>query len=79
MIVDHTGGLTPPWGLGWMLSRGFGKGSSAKTFGHSGSTGTLCWLDPEKDLSFVLLNTLPAAASGKILLTPAADIVSEAA
>src|SRR3954470_12601130 len=79
MIVDHTGGLTPPWGLGWMLSRGFGKQSSAKTYGHSGSTGTLCWLDPAKDLSFVLLNTKPAAASGRTLLTPAADIISEAA
>src|SRR3954469_20904003 len=79
MIVDHTGGLTVPWGLGWMLSRGFGKQSSPKTYGHSGSTGTLCWLDPAKDLSFVVLSTLPAAASGKILLNPAADIVSEAA
>src|SRR4051812_13580856 len=34
MIVDHTGGLTPPWGLGWTLARGFGKQSSARTFGH---------------------------------------------
>jgi CubicO group peptidase (beta-lactamase class C family) len=79
MITDHTGGLTPAWGLGWMLAHGFGKQSSPKTYGHSGSTGTLCWLDPEKDLSFVLLTTKPAASSAKTLLDPAADIVSEAA
>jgi CubicO group peptidase (beta-lactamase class C family) len=79
MIVDHTGGLTPPWGLGWTLARGFGKQSSPKTYGHGGSTGTLCWLDPEKDLSFVLLNTKPAAQAGRTLLNPAADMISEAA
>src|SRR4051812_20471737 len=79
MITDHTGGLTPPWGLGWTLGHGFGKQSSPKTYGHGGSTGTLCWLDPEKDLSFVLLNTKPAAASNRTLITPAADLISEAA
>jgi CubicO group peptidase (beta-lactamase class C family) len=79
MITDHTGGLTPPWGLGWSLARGFGKHSSPRVFGHSGSTGTLAWLDPEKDLSFVLLTTKPSVVSGKTLLNPAADIISEAA
>jgi len=78
MIVDQTGGLTPPWGLGWTLARGFGRQSSPRVYGHGGSTGTLCWLDPEKDLSFVLLTTKPAAASGRVLLNPAADLVSEA-
>jgi CubicO group peptidase (beta-lactamase class C family) len=79
MIVDQTGGLTPPWGFGWTLARGFGKQSSARVYGHGGSTGTLCWLDPEKDLSFVLLTTKPSGVSGKTLLNPAADLVSEAA
>ncbi len=78
MIVDHTGGLTPPWGLGWTLARGFGKQSSPRVFGHGGSTGTLAWLDPEKDLSFVLLTTRPSALSGRSLLNPAADIISDA-
>jgi CubicO group peptidase (beta-lactamase class C family) len=79
MIVDQTGGLTPPWGLGWTLARGFGKHSSARVYGHGGSTGTLAWLDPEKALSFVLLTTKPSVVSGKSLLTPAADIISDAA
>jgi len=79
MIVDQTGGLTPPWGYGWTLARGFGKASSPRVFGHGGSTGTLSWHDPAKDLTFVLLTTKPSAASGKVLLNPMADLVSEAA
>jgi beta-lactamase class C len=78
MIVDQTGGLTPSWGYGWALARGFGKQSSPRVYGHSGSTGTLAWLDPEKDLSFVLLTTKPAAASNRPLITPASDLISEA-
>jgi CubicO group peptidase (beta-lactamase class C family) len=78
MIVDHNKGLNTPWGLGWTLARGFGKHSSPRVYGHGGSTGTLAWFDPEKDLSFVLLTTKPSVVSGKILLNPAADIVSEA-
>jgi CubicO group peptidase (beta-lactamase class C family) len=70
MIVDQTG-LKPGWGLGWMLMRG--------GFGHSGSTGTLAWLDPKKDLSFVLLTTRPSAVSGKMVLNPAADLIGAAA
>ena len=79
MIVDQTGGLTPPWGLGWTLAHGFGAHSSARVYGHGGSTGTLAWLDPEKDLSFVLLTTKPAAVSGRGVLNPAADLISDAA
>jgi CubicO group peptidase (beta-lactamase class C family) len=70
MIVDQTGGLTPPWGLGWMLMRG--------GFGHSGSTGTLAWHIPAKDLTFVLLTTRPAAVSAKMVLNPAADLIESA-
>lgn len=34
------------------------------------------WLDPEKDLSFVLLTTLPAKISQSTVLGPASDLVS---
>ena len=78
MIVDQTGGLTPSYGYGWARARGFGKQSSPRVYGHGGSTGTLAWLDPEKDLSFVLLTTKPAAASNRPLITPASDLISEA-
>ena len=79
MIADQIEGLNKRWGLGWMLNNGqFGTGCSATTFGHSGSTGTLCWLDPKKDLSFVLLTTKPAAQSNSTLLYPVSESVSAA-
>ena len=78
MITNQNAGLSQPWGLGWMLAHGFGHGSS-RTFGHSGSTGTVAWLDPEKDLSCILLTTKPAAISQKSLLDPVSDAVSDAA
>jgi CubicO group peptidase (beta-lactamase class C family) len=76
MVANQTPGLNQSWGLGWMVGRRFGKGCSAHTFGHSGSTGTLAWLDPDKDLSLVLLTTLPAAVSQKTLLGPVSDLIS---
>jgi beta-lactamase class C len=79
MIANHTEGLQKRWGLGWMLQNGqLGKSGSTATFGHSGSTGTLCWLDPKRDLSFVLLTTKPAAQSNRALLQPVSDSVSAA-
>lgn len=78
MITNQNVGLNQPYGIGWALSgTKFGKGCSLKTYGHGGSTGTLCWLDPEKDLSFVLLTTKPAAQSNKTLIHPVSDLVSE--
>jgi len=79
MLANQTQGLNRPWGIGWAMGSGFGNRSSARTCGHSGSSGTLMWLDPEKDLSCVLLTTLPAAFSRKTLLDPVSDLVSEAA
>lgn len=79
MITNQTQGLNLPWGLGWMTGEGrLAKGSSSRTFGHSGSTGTIAWLDPEKDLSLVLLTTKPAAVSQKTLLGPVSDVVASA-
>jgi beta-lactamase class C len=77
MVTLQTAGLKEPWGYGWSL-RGsrFGRGCSAITFGHSGSTGTLCWLDPKQDLTFVLLTTKPAEHSGKTVIQPVSDLVS---
>jgi CubicO group peptidase (beta-lactamase class C family) len=79
MITNQNEGLNQPWGIGWMVGASSRpKECSVRTFGHSGSTGTLSWLDPERDLSFVLLTTRPAAASQKILLAPASAMVSQA-
>lgn len=77
MITDQNRGLNLPWGLGWTVAHGFGNLCSVRTYGHGGSTGTLAWLDPEKELSFVLLTTEPAATSQKALLGPVADVISD--
>ena len=80
MIVNQNEGLDRPWGIGFsVLSGGFGRGCSPAVFGHTGSTGTIAWADPAKNLSFVLLTTWPAAASDKPLREPVSDLVSEAA
>src|SRR5438477_214314 len=47
MVENHNPeGLTPR-GLGFAVGKGSGSaGCSERTFGHTGSTGTLCWADP---------------------------------
>jgi CubicO group peptidase (beta-lactamase class C family) len=55
-------GLTPR-GLGLNVGPGAGpKGCSEKTFGHTGSTGTIAWADPTTDTICVVLTSLPARA-----------------
>jgi CubicO group peptidase (beta-lactamase class C family) len=63
MITNHNPvGLTPR-GLGFGVGKGSGSpGCSAQTFGHTGSTGTLCWADPASDTTCVVLTSLPARA-----------------
>ncbi len=72
MITSQTGDLKPSYGLGWKLD-------SPARWGHSGSTGTLCWHDKSRDLTFVLLTTRPAEHSSKTLIEPVSKIVSSAA
>jgi CubicO group peptidase (beta-lactamase class C family) len=72
---------TPPardrYGLGWRLGIG-GRGASPETFGHSGATGVLAWMDPTRELGFVLLTTRPSDQSEKTVLRPVSDLVSGA-
>jgi CubicO group peptidase (beta-lactamase class C family) len=65
------------YGLGWRLGVG-AKGASPETFGHSGATGTLSWLDPARDLGLVLLTTRPSDQSEKTVLRPVSELVSAA-
>lgn len=58
------------YGLGWRLTPG--------QFGHGGSTGTLCWAHPGKDVTFVLLTSLPARVSQKTILDPVSKAVQAA-
>lgn len=77
MIQDHTPGLEAHRGIGFMVgATGLGKGCSTRTFGHSGSTGTLAWADPATDTTFVLLTALPKNVSGALILDPVSDTIS---
>lgn len=79
MVSNQNPGLDTPWGLGFMVeSQDLGEYCSLEAFGHSGSTGTLCWADPRNDASMVLLTTLPARVSRKSLLRPVSSLVGGA-
>lgn len=74
MIRNHTPELAASRGLGFMVGPvGFATRCSARTFGHSGSTGTLAWEDPASGLGFVLLTSLPARVSRERLLKPVSE------
>ncbi len=76
MVRNHTPGMAASRGLGFMVGpTGFATTCSAQTFGHSGSTGTLAWVDPAAKLSFVLLTSLPKKVSGELLLKPVAESI----
>lgn len=63
MITNHNPPGIHPRGLGFDLGGGTGgPAQSPSVFGHTGSTGTLCWADPESDFMCVILTTLPARA-----------------
>ncbi len=53
----------PARGLGFAIGASLTRGEASElAFGHDGSTGTLCWADPDTETVFVLLTTLPAVA-----------------
>jgi CubicO group peptidase (beta-lactamase class C family) len=79
MIANHnTPGLRRR-GLGFDLGvRANQSGRGEKNFGHTGSTGTLCWADPASDTICVVLTTLPARAVSPHPRDLASDRVAEA-
>ena len=63
MIKNHNPAGFTPRGLGFGVGQGSGSpGCSEQTFGHTGSTGTLCWADPASATICVVLTSLPARA-----------------
>jgi CubicO group peptidase (beta-lactamase class C family) len=61
-----------PWGLGWRLnwpghSANFGDLLGPRTFGHWGATGTLMWIDPDREMSCTILTTQPQEPRGQLL------------
>lgn len=63
MVRNHNpAGLTPR-ALGFSVGAGAGPaGCSERTFGHTGSTGTLAWADPATESVCVILTSLPGRA-----------------
>jgi CubicO group peptidase (beta-lactamase class C family) len=63
MVRNHNSSGLTPRGLGWNVGLSAGsKGCSGKTFGHTGSTGTIAWADPATQTICVVLTSLPARA-----------------
>ena len=63
MVRNHNSPGVTPRGLGWNVGSLAGsKGCSEKTFGHTGSTGTIAWADPATHTICVVLTSLPAQA-----------------
>jgi len=63
---------TRAWGYGWRLywpgsSPYFGDLLGRRMYGHMGATGTLLWLDPDRDAFAVILTTEPQDPHGTYL------------
>ena len=72
MIRNHNPPNMKARGLGFDLGSGLSGPTREDVFGHSGSTGTICWADPKTDSICVVLTTLPSQA-----ITPhPCDVVS---
>jgi CubicO group peptidase (beta-lactamase class C family) len=80
MTRNHNpAGLTPR-GLGFDVGKGSGSpGCSERTFGHTGSTGTLCWADPASETICVVLTSLPRRAAQRHPRDLAAERIAAAA
>jgi CubicO group peptidase (beta-lactamase class C family) len=78
MLRNHNPqGLTPR-GLGFAVGASSGSpGCSERTFGHSGSTGTLAWADPATDTICIVLTTLPSRAVRPHPTKLVSDLVAE--
>lgn len=60
MIQNHNPAGFTQRGIGFQVGSEAGSpGCSEKTFGHTGSTGTLCWADPATKTICVVLTSLP--------------------
>ncbi len=64
MTRNHNPEKFTPRGLGFGVGKESGSpGCSERTFGHTGSTGTLCWADPASETICVVLTSLPRRAA----------------
>lgn len=76
MTRNHNPASLLPFGLGFSLGARLGKTLPENSFGHGGSTGTLCWADPAKNRLFVLLTSLPANVANAKVIHPVSGAVA---
>lgn len=62
MVQNHNAAGQTPRGLAFGVGSSFAAGCSERTFGHTGSTGTIAWADPATHTICVVLTSLPARA-----------------
>ena len=60
--IDPQLAASRPWGLGWKLnhrgtSASWGDALGPDVFGHTGATGTMCWMDRKRDAFCILLTS----------------------
>jgi CubicO group peptidase (beta-lactamase class C family) len=79
MIRNHNPEGFTPRGLGFGVGKSSGSpGCSERTFGHTGSTGTLCWADPASETICVVLTSLPRRTAERHPREVAAERVAAA-
>jgi CubicO group peptidase (beta-lactamase class C family) len=80
MVKNHNPAGLPLRGLGFAVgAAAASRGCSARTFGHTGSTGTLCWADPASETICVVLTSLPSRGAQRHPRELAAERVAAAA
>lgn len=80
MIRNHNPEGFTPRGLGFAVGKAAGSpGCSERTFGHTGSTGTLCWADPASETICVVLTSLPRRGAQRHPRELAAERIAVAA
>ena len=78
MIKNHNPPNMRPRGLGFDLGKNLNGPAGNNVFGHTGSTGTLCWADPTSDSVCVVLTTLPGRAANPHPRNVTSKVVAEA-
>lgn len=80
MVTNQNPPGLRPRGLAFDVgATSFSPDCSQQTFGHTGSTGTLCWADPQTEMICVVLTTLPGRAVDPHPRKLASDLVARAA
>jgi CubicO group peptidase (beta-lactamase class C family) len=80
MIKNHKPKGVTPHGLGFGVGKESNSpGCSGRTFGHTGSTGTLCCADPASETICVVLTSLPRRAARRLPRKLTAQHVAAAA